>query len=228
GGTIAAISVTENTTAVTTVTASDPDVGQALSYSIVGGADPAKFTIDATTGALAFVTAPDYEAPTDSGVNNVYDVTVQVSDGHGGIDTQAIAVTVQDVAGVTVNGTPQANTLIGTGESDIIYGLGGNDTLQGLDGNDTLDGGTGKDTMIGGTGNDIYVVDNIGDVVTENPGHGIDTVQSSITYVLGPNVENLTLTGSSNIAGTGNADSNVITGNAGNNVLAGLGDADTL
>ena len=62
-------------------------------YSIVGGADAAQFTIDATTGALSFVAAPDYENPTDAGGNNVYDVTVQVSDGTL-TDTQAIAVTV--------------------------------------------------------------------------------------------------------------------------------------
>ena len=97
GGNTAAVSIAENTTAVTTVTATDPDVGQTLSYSIIGGADASKFTIDATTGALSFVTAPNFEAPTDAGGNNVYDVIVQVSDGHGGVDTQAIAVTVTDV-----------------------------------------------------------------------------------------------------------------------------------
>ena len=97
GGDTAAVSIAENTTAVTTVTATDPDVGQTLSYSIIGGADASKFTIGATTGALSFVTAPNFELPTDAGGNNVYDVIVQVSDGHGGIDTQAIAVTVTDV-----------------------------------------------------------------------------------------------------------------------------------
>ena len=105
GGDTAAVSIAENTTAVTTVTATDPDAGQTLSYSIIGGADAAKFTINATTGALAFVTAPNFEAPTDAGANNVYDVTVQVSDGNGGSDTQAIAVTVQNVTGATINGT---------------------------------------------------------------------------------------------------------------------------
>jgi serralysin len=78
----ATASVAENTTAVMTVTATDADLpAQTLSYSIVGGADAAKFSINASTGALSFVTAPDYEAPTDAGGNNVYDVTVQVSDG---------------------------------------------------------------------------------------------------------------------------------------------------
>ena len=94
GGDTAAVSIAENTTAVTTVTATDPDVGQTLSYSIIGGADASKFTIDSSTGALSFVTAPNFELPTDAGGNNVYDVIVQASDGHGGIDTQAIAVTV--------------------------------------------------------------------------------------------------------------------------------------
>ena len=67
-----------------------------FTYSIVGGADAAPFTINATTGVLTFVCAPNFEAPTDAGGNNVYDVTVQVSDGTL-TDTQAIAVTVTNV-----------------------------------------------------------------------------------------------------------------------------------
>ena len=97
GGATAAISIAENTTAVTTVTASDADLpAQTLIYSISGGADAARFTIDGATGVLSFLAAPDYEAPTDAGANNVYDVTVQVSDGTL-TDTQAIAVTVTAV-----------------------------------------------------------------------------------------------------------------------------------
>ncbi|MDD2990752.1 MAG: cadherin-like domain-containing protein, partial [Zoogloea sp.] len=88
-------SVAENTTAVMTVTATDADQpAQTLTYSIVGGADAAHFQINASTGALSFIVAPDFEAPTDAGGNNVYDVIVQVSDNQGSTDTQAIAVTV--------------------------------------------------------------------------------------------------------------------------------------
>src|SRR6185312_1154459 len=76
-GDTAAVSIPENTSAVTTVTATDPDAGQTLSYSISGGADAAKFSINATTGALGFLTAPNFEMPTDVGGNNVYDLNVQ-------------------------------------------------------------------------------------------------------------------------------------------------------
>ena len=85
GGATAAVNVAENGTAVTTVSASDPDAGAVLSYALVGGADQSKFTIDAS-GVLAFVAAPDFEAPGDAGGDNVYDVAVQVSDGLGGSD----------------------------------------------------------------------------------------------------------------------------------------------
>ena len=63
GGANASISIAENSTTVTTVTATDADPGATLTYSIAGGADAAKFSIDATTGALSFVSAPDHEAP---------------------------------------------------------------------------------------------------------------------------------------------------------------------
>jgi len=95
GGPAAAFTIAENTAAVTTVTATDID-GQPLTYSISGGADAGFFSIDPTTGVLVFSPAPNYEAWADSGADNVYDVTVQVADGFGGADTQAISVTVTD------------------------------------------------------------------------------------------------------------------------------------
>ncbi|MBL7650162.1 MAG: cadherin repeat domain-containing protein, partial [Candidatus Hydrogenedentes bacterium] len=59
-----------------------------------GGADAAHFQIDASTGVLSFITAPDFEAPTDTGSDNIYNLIVQVADDQGSTDTQAIAVTV--------------------------------------------------------------------------------------------------------------------------------------
>ena len=97
-----------------------------------------------------------------------------------------------------------------------------------LSDNDTLDGGVGADQMTGGSGNDTYLVDNVGDVPTELANGGIDTVRSSINYTLGANLENLVLTGSAAINGTGNALNNLLMGNAGNNILLGDAGADTL
>ncbi|MCI4431238.1 MAG: cadherin domain-containing protein, partial [Burkholderiales bacterium] len=97
GGASASISVTENSSAVTTVVASDADMqAQALTYRIIGGADQARFNIDPSTGVLSFASAPDYENPGDAGLDNVYDVTVQVSDGSLA-STQAISVTVNNL-----------------------------------------------------------------------------------------------------------------------------------
>jgi Ca2+-binding RTX toxin-like protein len=94
-----------------------------------------------------------------------------------------------------------------------------NNLLRGNDGNNSLNGSTGADTMVGNAGNDIYVVDNISDLVTEDANKGIDTVQSSISYTLATNLENLILTGSSAINGTGNAANNLLNGNTGSNQL---------
>ena len=99
-----------------------------------------------------------------------------------------------------------------------------------MTGANTLNGGVGADTLIGGLGNDVYIVDNDGDVVTETStlATEIDTVKSSKNYTLGANLENLTLTGSAAINGTGNALNNVLTGNKGANVLNGGAGDDTL
>ena len=88
----------------------------------------------------------------------------------------------------------------------------------------------GSDSFYGTSGNDTYTVDNPGDRVYEQPNGGTDTINSSITYSLvdAPNVENLTLTGTANIDGTGNAGNNVLTGNSGDNSLDGNGGTDTL
>jgi Ca2+-binding RTX toxin-like protein/methionine-rich copper-binding protein CopC len=129
-----------------------------------------------------------------------------------------------------INGTPGPDSLTGTPNADIINGLAGNDNINGLAGNDiidggadndVLDGGLGNDQLKGGLGNDTFVIDSAGDVVTELAGEGTDLVNSSLTYTLGANVENLTLTGTGAINGTGNTLANTITGNTANNVLNG-------
>lgn len=96
GKATAAVSVDENSNAVTTVHASDAAVSGPVTYSLAGGADEAKFAINAQTGALTFIGAPNFEAPTDAGTDNVYDVIVQASDGDVS-GQQAIAVTVRNI-----------------------------------------------------------------------------------------------------------------------------------
>ncbi|OYU35315.1 MAG: hypothetical protein CFE35_10035 [Novosphingobium sp. PASSN1] len=92
GGATASISISENQTAVTVVSATDPDAGAVLTYSITGGTDAALFEIDVISGALCFKAAPDFENPSDTGFDNHYDVVVQVSDGTL-TSEQALAVT---------------------------------------------------------------------------------------------------------------------------------------
>ena len=109
-----------------------------------------------------------------------------------------------------------------------LYGTNGNDSLNGGGFNDVIDGLNGNDSMSGGLGDDFYFVDSTSDVVTEASNAGTDTIKSFVTYTLPTNVENLILTGTAAINGTGNASNNVITGNAASNTLNGGTGVDTL
>jgi Ca2+-binding RTX toxin-like protein len=102
-----------------------------------------------------------------------------------------------------------------------------NNRLYSYDGNDTLNGGGGNDLLYGGNGNDLYIVDG-GDAVGESLNFGNDTVESSVSFALAANIENLVLTGTAIISGTGNTLANVITGNNVVNTLAGNAGDDTL
>ncbi|MGE0333022.1 MAG: calcium-binding protein [Ramlibacter sp.] len=126
-----------------------------------------------------------------------------------------LAAQVEDL---TLNGAASIN---GTGNN-----LG--NVITGNAGANVLDGKGGADTMIGGAGNDTYYVGQEGDVVVEVGGAGVDTVMAAIGWTLGDQIENLTLTGTAAINGTGNALANVIAGNAAANVLDGGAGADTL
>ncbi len=93
----ASFSAPENGTLVGTLGATDPD-GNGLTYAIAAGDDRALFTINASTGELRFLAAPDFEAPRDTGGDNQYALTVSVSDGIAPAVQQAITVAVTDLA----------------------------------------------------------------------------------------------------------------------------------
>ena len=241
--TSALLSIPENSTAVTTITATDADLplpaaGQSpFTFALAGGADAGKFAINSTTGALSFITAPDFEAPADAGANNVYDVNVSVSDGIF-TTTKAIAVTVTDVPGITVvsnaatiTGTEEADSLTGGNAPNTIIGLGGNDVLNGAGANDTLNGGAGNDTLNGGAGNgDIAVfaspvsqalfgLNPDASITVTTPLDGTDTLTA---------IEILRFAGSDFNLRQGSDAGETINGNATNELILGFGGVDTL
>ena len=145
-------------------------------------------------------------------VDNAGDTVTELS----GEGTDLVQSSVSYTLGANVDNltlTGSAN-IDGTGNGDV-------NAIIGNSGNNTLDGGAGADTMTGGAGNDTYVVDDVGDVVVEGASEGIDTVQTSVSYTLTANVENLILTGNGNISANGNGFANSITGNSGDNTLDG-------
>ena len=188
----------------------DVDVGDVLSYGVTlanGSPLPSWLSYNATTRTLS-------GTPTSTSAGLL-----------------SLRTTATDLAGASASSTftlDIANHIVGTAAANTLTGTALRDVIEGLAGNDTLNGGLGADTFIGGTGNDTYYVDNIGDVVTEQAGEGTDKVISSISYILSDNVENLTLTGSAALNGTGNALDNVLVANAAGNRLDGGAGNDTL
>ncbi len=150
--------------------------------------------------------------------------------GLGGMDIDAVAITVAPLPGVTLTGNNSANVLTGTTGDDHLIGFGGGDTLMGLEGNDTLEGGSGNNVLIGGDGCDTYVVSSASDAIVEFANEGLDTVQTalaSFSIASFGQVENLTGTGANQTL-TGNGRDNLITGGSGNSILNGGNGSDTL
>ncbi|MDP3848257.1 MAG: calcium-binding protein [Pseudomonas sp.] len=194
--------------------------------SIDGGAGNDSLTgglgDDTLIGGLGIDTLIGGEGSDDYVVDNASDVVTE--DGTGEFDTDTVHASVNYTLGANLeNLVLTGSALDGTGNAQ-------DNVITGNTGNNTLDGGAGNDTLIGGLGNDIYVVDSIDDLVTEDSTEvtELDSVQSSVNYTLGENIEALVLTGANDINATGNVLNNTLDGNGGNNILdGGIGD-DTL
>jgi len=154
-------------------------------------------------------------------------VTEAVGEGRDRVESIVTLTLSANVDDLTLLGTTAIN---GTGNAldNVLIGNGAVNSLTGGAGNDSLNGNAGADTMAGGTGNDAYFVDNAADVTTEAGNEGTDTVNSTVTWTLGSNLENLTLLGSAAINGIGNTLDNILTGNSGANTLTGNAGNDTL
>ncbi len=204
-------------------------VESAITYTLPAEVENLTLTgstaINATGNALANTLTGNSAANvlTGGAGNDTYMVgagDTVVENANEGTDTVQSAITFtlpNNVENLVLTGTAAIN---GTGNTL-------NNSLAGNTAANVLSGGTGADTMAGGAGDDTYMVDNAGDVVTENVNEGTDTVQSSITYTLPGNIENLTLTGAVAINATGNALANTLTGNSAANVLTGGSGNDT-
>ena len=152
-------------------------------------------------------------------VNNIDDTVVEQNNE----GTDLVQASITYTLGLNVENLELLGTTAINGNGNSLA-----NTITGNAGNNILDGKGGNDILIGAKGNDTYVIDNSGVTVTEQTNEGIDQVNASVNYTLATNVENLLLTGSGDIIGTGNELANTITGNAGNNILDGGAGVDKL
>jgi Ca2+-binding RTX toxin-like protein len=191
----------------------------------------------------------------EAGIDNEIDEEVYIGFGKDTLNTLEAVITDGDeprwtegtTGPDTLSGNSEPNIFLALAGDDIVKGFGGDDYIFGGPGNDLLYGGAGLDyikgesgndtlnaleagvdSLFGGIGNDVYIVYTTADILVENPNEGIDIVRSSASYTLDANVENLLLTGTASVNGTGNTLNNQITGNSRNNTLNGGGGNDTL
>jgi serralysin len=138
-------------------------------------------------------------------------------------DTQSLIGNISIAYGAVIE-----NATGGSGNDTLIGNAIGN-TLIGNAGNDILSGGAGADAMFGGIGDDTYSIDDFGDHAFENANEGTDTVNTSVSYVMEANIENVNLLGlNTNDGVLGNALANIINGNGGNNGIASGDGNDTI
>ncbi len=136
------------------------------------------------------------------------------------------AITAGDIV-LTGEITEEPQEIVGTDGDDLLIGTADIDTIRGLAGNDTLNGLASADSLFGGEGDDLYLIDDNTDILVENAGEGNDSVESSVNYTLGANLENLILTGTAS-NGSGNELNNMLVGNEQANTLNGFAGNDTL
>jgi Ca2+-binding RTX toxin-like protein len=196
--------------------------GNALANVLTGNS--AANTLDGGADSDTLVGGAGNDTYVVDSANDV--VTETANEGTDTVQSSVTYILGNNVENLTLTGTTAINGM-GNSLNNVLTGNTASNNLAAGVGNDTLDGGLGNDTLIGGVGNDTYVVDAATDVVTELANEGTDTVQSSVNYTLGNNVENLTLTGTTAINGTGNALNNVLIGNSAKNTLNGGAGNDT-
>jgi Ca2+-binding RTX toxin-like protein len=228
--------LTGNSVANTLIGGAGNDIldGAAAADTLTGGLGNDTYIVD---NAGDDVTEVSLGALVADGVNGISDL-VKSSVTYSLATAPAAGVenlTLTGIAAINATGNDKVNVLIGNSAVNTLTGGAANDTLTGLQGADILDGGIGADKMVGGRQSDTYIVDNIGDSVTElstDSTGTADFVKSSVTYSLNTaaaaGVEKLNLTGTAVTNATGNALDNIINGNAKDNVIDGLAGADTM
>ncbi|MDZ4849778.1 MAG: cadherin domain-containing protein [Pirellulaceae bacterium] len=128
GASLVSLTIAENTTSVTSISATDADnPSQTLSFGLVGGVDQSRFSVNATTGQLSFLVSPNFESPSDRSNDNVYEVVVAVSDGQGGSASQSFTVTITDINEFQVGSISDLNSAV----NEVIENVP-NGTLVGI------------------------------------------------------------------------------------------------